>query len=358
MPKINPSILSIIPEDVNRFNVLDLKALGRFDSLPFDPGFPALLYNLDQSSVNQLCSKLNPYKTVEVTTIDSDGKVQITSIDQIVTAKREAIFVPTLQPAGSFDQFRDIIARLRNPEDGCPWDTKQTIASLRSNLLEECYEGLEAIDTSRYEDLEEELGDLLLIIVLLSQIGEESKIFNAAGMIRSISEKIIRRHPHIFADTVVAGVEDVFSNWEEIKKQERAKKDVQPESILESIPVSLPALSQAELLQKRAARVGFDWPDIDPVLEKIQEEANEINNTTNQNELEDEIGDLFFVLVNFARWKKIDAETALQKSNRKFRNRFRFIENQVAREGLELKDKSLDELDAYWNEAKKVEGGL
>jgi len=357
MPPINPSIFSIIPVDVHRFNVLDLKAVGRVDSLPFDPGFPALLFNLDQKNIQQLISKLKPYKTVEVMTLRRDGKIESILTNQIMAGEVEAIFVPTLQPAGSFDQFRDIIARLRDPDNGCPWDVKQTIASLRSNLLEECYEGLEAIDASRYEDLEEELGDLLLIIVMLSQIGEEDKLFNAAGMIRSISEKIIRRHPHIFADTVVEGVEDVFSNWEEIKKQERAQKERQPESILESIPVSLPALSQAELLQKRAALVGFDWPDIGPVIEKIQEEVNEIKDSNNQNELEDEIGDLFFVLVNFSRWKKIDAETALQKSNRKFRNRFRFIETQVAWEGLGLKDKSLEELDQYWNEAKKVEGG-
>lgn len=358
MAIIHPSALALVPTNVARYNTVHLAAIGRFDMLPFDLGIPTLLFGVGETDLNHLLTKLAKYPNLELKVLLKNGEVELRLLSSSWSGEIEAIYIPILEPAGSFDQFRDIIARLRNPQDGCPWDTKQSISSLRKNLLEECYEVLEAIDTTRFQELEEELGDLLLIIVMIAQIGEEEGIFNSASMIRSIAEKMIRRHPHIFSDTIVESVEDVFANWEEIKKQERAQKEKRITSILESVPFSLPALSQAQQLQDRAARVGFDWPEINPVLDKIREEADEINRAQSPSELESEFGDLFFVLVNFARWKKIDAETALQRANRKFRTRFRYIEEQVTQEGKELTDKSLTELDEYWNEAKKSEGGL
>lgn len=357
MQKILPKILKLIPKDQPRATILNLDEIGRFDSIPFDPGIPALIVEPTKQSIERLVKVTFGYSETIVSVLLRNGDLMRKPLGSLVDDEVLAFYIPALRDMGSFDQFRDIIARLRAPEDGCPWDTKQTIRSLRKNLLEECYEALDVIDTGKYADLAEELGDLLLIIVMIANIGEEEGIFDLAEMVTSITKKMIRRHPHIFGDVQVNGVEEVFVNWDQIKKQERAEKKVDDNGLLDGVPKSSPALSQGQQLQDRAARVGFDWPNIGPVLEKIIEEANEVRNAEPGEALESEIGDLFFVLVNFARWKKIDAETALQRTNQKFRRRFSYIEERVKEEGLELTDKSLDELDAYWNEAKKIEGG-
>lgn len=355
MTVIKPNYLTLIPDGQNRFSVVDLRSIGRFDSIPFDPGIPVLLVDLSPSAVSHLSAITEHYHRTNIRGLVVTGEVIECELGQMKDHDLEAAYIPPLCQEGSFDQFRNIIARLRAPEDGCPWDTKQTIRSLRKNLLEECYEALEVIDSGKYDALEEELGDLLLIIVMIARIGEEEGIFDLAGMLRSISKKMIRRHPHIFGDAHVDGVEDVFNNWDQIKKQERVEKDEAENGILDGVPRSTPALSQGQQLQDRAARVGFDWPDVEHVIDKVVEEAKEVKNADNADELEAEIGDLLFVLVNFARWKKVDAETALQRTNQKFRRRFSYIERRVYEEGKELTDKTLDELDAYWNEAKRLE---
>lgn len=357
MANITTTQLKLYPTDAEKVTIVDLAAIERFDSIPFDPGFHALLLNPTERSVEQLRKALRFYDAVEINVVNTQAEVSRIEISVLSSEKIEAILIDPLMVDSSFDNFRDIVARLRAPEDGCPWDTKQTIQSLRKNLLEECYEALDAIDSSSYKDLEEELGDILLIIVMLARIGEEGSGFNLAGSIRSITQKMIRRHPHIFGEVEVSGVDEVFANWDAIKKQERATKSEVFKSLLTSVPRSAPGLSQAQQLQDRAARVGFDWPIIDDVIDKIEEEVNEVKQADDPEHLMAEIGDLFFVLVNFARWKKIDAEESLHRTNTKFRRRFQYIEERVSAEGKELTDKSLDELDSYWNEAKKKEGG-
>jgi tetrapyrrole methylase family protein/MazG family protein len=262
-----------------------------------------------------------------------------------------SLYVPPLGEGTSFEAFQEIVAHLRAP-DGCPWDREQTHESLRTHLLEESYEALEAIDAGDTEGMQEEFGDLLLQIVLHAQIANEEGDFTINNLIKSIYDKIVRRHPHVFGNMALDGVKGVLQNWEKLKEAERKDNHKKEKGILDGVPKSLPALTQAQEYQDRAARVGFDWPVVDGVLEKIVEEIQEIKAATNEEELAEEIGDLFFVLVNLARWKKIDAESALRETNMKFRKRFAYVEQSAKKQGWELSSMSLDEMDAFWDEAK------
>jgi tetrapyrrole methylase family protein / MazG family protein len=255
----------------------------------------------------------------------------------------------------SLSRFMDLIAHLRAP-DGCPWDRKQTLLTLRTNLLEEAHEVLEAIDNQDMEGLKEELGDLLLQIVLQAQIASEDGDFNLYEVINEIFKKIIFRHPHVFGNIEVDDVNGVLQNWEKWKAEERVKKN-KPEntSILASVPKNLPSLALAQKYQERAARVGFDWPDIAPVIEKIEEEIVEVKNAVDKSSLESELGDLLFALVNLIRWYGFDAESSLRQMNQRFLKRFNFIEEEVSRRGRQMTDLSLAELDSIWDQAKKAE---
>ena len=255
----------------------------------------------------------------------------------------------------SINRFVDLIAHLRAP-DGCPWDRKQTLLTLRTNLLEEAHEVLEAIDNEDMEGLREELGDLLLQIVLQAQIATENGAFNLFEVINGIHKKIVFRHPHVFGEVEVDDVNGVLQNWEKWKAEERVIKN-KPEntSILATVPKSLPSLALAQKYQERAARVGFDWPDIAPVIEKIEEEIEEVKNAADKSSLERELGDLLFALVNLIRWHGFDAESLLRQMNQRFLRRFNFIENEVNRLGRQMTDLSLEELDKIWDQAKKAE---
>jgi tetrapyrrole methylase family protein/MazG family protein len=255
----------------------------------------------------------------------------------------------------SITKFIDLIAHLRAP-DGCPWDRKQTLQTLRTNLLEETHEVLETIDNQDMEGLKEELGDLILQIVLQAQIASENRDFDLYDVINGIYKKIIFRHPHIFGDIKVDGVNGVLQNWEKWKAEERINKK-KPEniSILASVPKSLPALSLAQKYQERAARVGFDWPEIAPVFDKIEEEIEEVKNAEGKTSQESELGDLLFALVNLIRWYGFDAESLLRQMNQRFLSRFSYIEYEVARQGRNMTDLSLSELDGIWDQAKKAE---
>lgn len=242
----------------------------------------------------------------------------------------------------------EIIARLRGP-DGCPWDKKQTHHSLREYLLEESYEVLEALDEEDSRKLCQELGDLLLQIILHAQIASENGEFKLEDLVNSINTKLIRRHPHIFGNRTVKDASEVVHNWEEIKKTER-----NPEaSILDSVPRHMPALAYSHEIQERAARIGFDWENIDGVIDKLTEEVREFKQSANQAEKEDEFGDLFFTLVNIARRMGIDSEAALREANRKFYRRFSHMEKICRERGLDLGRLSFDEQNALWEEAKK-----
>ncbi|HJZ13480.1 MAG TPA: nucleoside triphosphate pyrophosphohydrolase, partial [Acidobacteriota bacterium] len=261
------------------------------------------------------------------------------------------LYIPPLGDGTSFESFAEIVAHLRAP-NGCPWDREQTHESLRKHLLEESYEAISAIDSGDFADMREEFGDLLLQIVLQSQIANEEGQFNVNQVIQGIHSKIVRRHPHVFGDLKLEGVDGVLANWEKLKEKERGKKK-DGKGLLDGVPVALPALSQAQEYQDRAARVGFDWPEIEGVLEKIAEEIEEVKHANDEKELAAEIGDLLFALVNLARWKKVDAESAVRGTSMKFKKRFAYVEQDAKRQGKNLSDMTLEEMDALWNEGKK-----
>ena len=268
--------------------------------------------------------------------------------DQIVT-----LYIPPQSHDSSLESFQEVIAHLRAPEDGCPWDKKQTHSSLRTYLLEETYEALDALDKNDPLSLKEELGDILLQILLHAQIALESGEFSMADVIRAINRKIVYRHPHVFKDWVVNDEKDVVQNWETLKGKERQKNgDAEKKGMLDGVPLAFPALAQAQAIQDRAARVGFDWPEIGPVLDKVMEELEEVKTAPNEQERAKELGDLLFAIVNLIRWHKVDAESALRQTNLKFRKRFAYIEEQAQKAGKDLQKMTLAEMDAFWEEAK------
>ncbi len=250
----------------------------------------------------------------------------------------------------NFDYLEQIIARLRSP-DGCPWDRAQTHASLKNNMLEECYESMEAIDSGQPDKLCEELGDLLLQIMLHSQIAAEAGQFTVEDVIAGITQKLIRRHPHVFGETKLNTAQEVSINWEQLKNKERPGQ-----SILEGLPKGMPALSYSHAMQRRVARVGFDWEKTDDIMDKLVEEVAEFKEATDQQQRVHEFGDLLFVMVNLARRLDIEPELALQKTNQKFARRFKYMEDQCRKRGIQLSSLSLKEMDALWDEAKRELG--
>jgi len=255
------------------------------------------------------------------------------------------LYIPPLLKPSSLATLQDIIAHLRAP-DGCPWDREQTHRSLRPNLLEEAYEVLEALDADDPDKLREELGDLLLQIVLHAQIAAEAGEFTLAEALEGIIAKLKRRHPHVFGEVEVEGVGEVLRNWERIKREEGES------SMLAAIPAHLPALARSQAIQQRVARVGFDWHDSEGVLAKVAEEAEELTKAEGDARREKEFGDLLFVLVNLARWLGIDAESALREANRRFCQRFARMESLCAERGLDLSQMTLEEMNELWEEAK------
>jgi tetrapyrrole methylase family protein/MazG family protein len=262
-----------------------------------------------------------------------------------------SLYVPPLGEYTSFEGFQGLIAHLRSPE-GCPWDREQTHQSLRTNLLEEAYEAISAIDDDDAEAMREEFGDLLLQIVLQTQIAAEDGEFTMADVIRGIHTKLVHRHPHVFGEMDLDGSEDVIQNWERIKARERDENGQTEKGLLDGIPTAMPALSVADKYQNRAARVGFDWPTIDGVIEKLLEEVEEFRQAQPGDEQSEELGDMLFALVNLARWLKVDPETALRETNQKFLRRFKVIEEAARKDGLPLSDMTLEEMDRIWEESK------
>ncbi len=217
--------------------------------------------------------------------------------------------------------FLEVVAHLRSPE-GCPWDREQTHQSLRSDLLEETFEALTALDTGDPVHIREELGDMILLILLHTQIAAEDGEFTVADVLRGIHTKIVRRHPHVFGDLKLNEQGEILANWERLKEAERQENGNREGSILDGVALALPALVQAQIYQKRAARVGFDWPDIQGVLDKMKEELEEVHAAEDEAHRSMEVGDLIFAVVNLARWYKVDAESALREANARFRKRF------------------------------------
>jgi ATP diphosphatase len=264
----------------------------------------------------------------------------------------------------------EVMARLRDPEGGCPWDLEQDFASIAPYTIEEAYEVAEAIRQGDMAALKEELGDLLLQVAYHAQMAKERGAFDFEAVAGAIADKMIRRHPHVFGDATVASAAAQTKAWEEHKAEERrvkkqsASSDGEPHSVLDGVALALPALLRAEKLQKRAARVGFDWPDAEQVFDKIDEELGELRRALDAPalsqamraaKLQDELGDLLFACANLARHLKVDPEEALRAANAKFERRFRHIERKLAEDERSPEDASLDEMEALWQEAKKDE---
>jgi len=252
-----------------------------------------------------------------------------------------------------FERLVEIMARLRSPQ-GCPWDRQQTFDTIKPYLLEETYEVLEAVDARDWEALAEELGDLLLQAVFFAQMASEQGYFTIADALDAINEKLVRRHPHVFGEGRADSPEEVKQRWDQIKMAEYQQKQ-RPSGLLDRVPRSQPALAEAAQISSKVARVGFDWENVDQVIEKLHEELDELRRARQQaspEKLEEEVGDLLFVIVNIARHLKVDPEQALRKTNAKFRERFAYIEQQLARQGKSLEEASLDEMESLWQEAK------
>ncbi len=334
---------------------------------PLAPDRPALITGLVNPDLAGQVKQtlLNAYPAdFKVTLIQAAGTANeriwsnpLAELDQQPFDPLTTLYLPADATYASLTTFQETIAHLRAPE-GCPWDKVQTHQTLRPYLLEETYEVLEALDAGNPAALAEELGDLLLQIVLHTQIATGAGDFRMGEVIGHIHRKLVRRHPHVFGNVTVNSVEDVTTNWEVIKKAERSSLNGEaatPPSALEGVPKDLPALAQALTISKRAVRVGFEWPTIEGVLDKLVEEAQEIIAATNPAELEAEIGDLLFTVVNLARWRQVDPESALRATNARFTRRFKQVEMLAAAQGKFLPEMTLDEMDALWNEAKTNE---
>jgi ATP diphosphatase len=262
-------------------------------------------------------------------------------------------------------QLLKIMSMLRDPQNGCPWDRKQSFQTIAPHTLEEVYEVVDTIERKDYAQLPNELGDMLFQIVFYAQLGKEQDLFDFDEVVSEIGNKLLQRHPHVFPAATIESFGDkknitpdqVETNWEKIKQSERKQKGGQDTSILADIPAGFPALTRAAKIQKRASQVGFDWPDHEGAIEKIREETLELEQALAKQSpgiIEEELGDLFFSLVNLSRHLKIDAESCLRKATNKFEDRFRALESQVADDGVELQSLSIEAMEEYWQKVKKA----
>ncbi len=350
-------------ESLHMLQIAVAGEVARLHHPPLAPDQPALVTRLSNrqlaAQVKQVL--LNAYAdNFKVTLVHRAEQVwlgPLAELDQQPQLDEStSLYLPADPANNGLPAFQETIAHLRAPE-GCPWDREQTHQSLRPFLLEETYEVLEALDAADPTALAEELGDLLLQIVLHTQIATGAGDFKMGEVIGQINRKLVRRHPHVFGNVSVNGAAEVMVNWEEIKRLERSngQGETRP-SVLDGIPEALPALAQALAISKRAVRVGFEWPNIEGVLDKLIEEAREITQAANPIELEAEIGDLLFSAVNLARWRQVDPESALRATNARFTRRFKRLETLAAAQGKVLTTMSIQEMDNLWDEAKNLEG--
>jgi len=327
-------------------------------SASIDRTRPALICNREEALGVSTISDYPPEHPArlavgETTTEVLEGPLSeiLMRLDSLDAREPWALYLPPVGPEegiGSFENLKAIVARLRAP-GGCPWDREQTHQSLKATLLEEAYEVLEALDKEDRDKLCEELGDLLMQVMIHTQIAEETGEFDMSQVIGGISQKLVRRHPHVFGDTEARTAQEVMVNWEAIKRKERP----QGSSSLSNLPKQMPALAYAESVQQRVARQGFDWQNIEGVLDKVAEEAREVAAGDSAEERLHEMGDLLFTMVNLARWLGLDAEESLRLANERFIRRFSFIEEVCRQRGCQLKDLSFDEQDALWEMAKE-----
>ena len=359
---LEPSFSALGIDPLPITSIVDALVLVQGHHPPFPPDAPALIAQIyDQQIASEIKITLmagypdqHPVRLIHGAGTDN-AMIEELPLFEIDRSENigllTTLYLPSLGQATSMEAFQDLIAHLRAPE-GCPWDREQTHQSLRPNLLEEAYEVVSAIDADDPEAMAEEFGDLLLQVVLHAQIGNEYGEFNMADIIQGIHTKLVRRHPHVFGDVDLDEPDSVIRNWERLKAAERKENGQIDKGLLDGVAKALPALTQAQTYQKRAARVGFDWPEVSGVIDKVCEEIEEIRTAPDENARTAEMGDLIFSVVNLARWLKIDAESALREANAKFRQRFAKIETAARKQGREISDMSLDELDKLWNAAK------
>ncbi len=346
--------------------LVDSLSLMNLEVPDYPPTKPAIITNLtsrEQASELKLTLMANYPDEYPVTLVHAAGSnaeiiepVELWQIDRTVhIGGLTSLYVPPLEAGRSFEDFQQVIARLRAP-DGCPWDREQTHLTLRAHLIEEAYEVLQALDEEDPEHLKEELGDLLLQIVLHAQIASEDQEFNMTDVLLGVSQKLIRRHPHVFGELDLKDADAVIVNWEKIKAGERKQRGEElVKGMLDGIPMALPALTQADQIQRRAKRVGFDWQTVEPVIAKIHEELAELEAAETDEEKQAEAGDLLFAAVNLIRWMGIDPEFALRECNARFKRRFGYIEQHAIAQGRTLQELSFEEMDALWNEAKHAQ---
>jgi nucleoside triphosphate diphosphatase len=261
----------------------------------------------------------------------------------------------------SINRLLEIMAALRNPKGGCPWDIEQSFATIAPYTIEEAYEVADAIERQDMGSLKEELGDLLFQVVFHAQIAQEAGSFSFDDVTQALSDKMVARHPHVFGDQMIETAAQQTLNWEQMKQAERAAKLKHDQSVLADVPLALPALMRAEKLAKRAARVGFDWPSLNEVFDKLDEETLEVREAVaqgDQDHIAEEIGDMLFVVANLARKAEVDPELALRNANIKFERRFRFIEAELAKRGRTAAQSNLEEMERLWGLAKEFERNL
>lgn len=365
---IEPALTALRLDALDGLQIVDALDVAAAHHPAIDPDKPALLAQLYSRAVagDVKLTLLNQYPPDhEVMLVQAAGTAdqRLLTLPLVEIDRRDdlahltMLYVPPLPQPSSFASFQETIAHLRAPE-GCPWDREQTHQTLRRHLLEETYEVLEALDEDDPEALREELGDLLLQVVLQTQIAVDEEEFRMPDVVAGIDAKIKRRHPHVFGDVKVNGAEDVTRNWEVIKKAEKeaAGKAEERKSALDGIPRGLPALAEAEAIGSKAARQKFDWPSINGVLAKVAEEIHELQAVEDEIAREEEFGDVLFALANVARWLKIDPEAALRAANNKFRARFREMERRAREQNRVLSEMTDRELDDLWNTAKQTVG--
>jgi len=334
---LNPDKNTVIGQIYNRFIASDVK-LTLMELYPYDAKIKLVsnLGNSEKEIIKEVLLHELDYNSAD---FDHLTTLFVPKTDDEEVKKRE------------FSKLKEIVQILRSPE-GCPWDRAQTHQSIRKNLIEETYELVETIDLMDMNHMVEELGDVLLQVLFHSQIADEDGYFDIYDVILNLNQKLIRRHPHVFGDEKAEQADEALQHWNQIKEKEREENtNYENESVLNGIPKDLPELLKAYKIQKKAASVKFDWTDIEDVYEKIYEEINELKNAKTEKQIE-EIGDLFFTVINLARFLKIDPEAALAKTNRKFIKRFKYIEQKLKEKNQTINDTTLEKMEYYWNKAK------
>ena len=356
------ALMDVLPDE---YEIYFLRNLG----LPDEECRPIKLFELDrQPNIDHLTSAYIPpmaegaEDTVFEKVDDAEAVPSIITFgeddDDFAEEGEEEGYAEDFLPEAGFDDFdiqplADVMRTLREP-DGCPWDREQTHKSIRSNMIEEVYEYLEAVDADDFDGMREELGDVLMQVVFHARMAQEAGRFDLQDVIDEVTDKLIRRHPHVFGDTHVDNSDEVLVNWEAIKKQEKQER----KHVLDGVSQGLPALLRAYKLQSKAAKVGFDWQDSESVWAKVQEELGELQEALQAGDkaaAESELGDVLFAVVNYARHNGIEPEVALDGTNNRFASRFNYVEKQVEASGKTWQDFTLNELDEFWNQAKELE---